>query len=305
MVTPQTGTDPGLPDRCRRSVVELCSGFPSRNARNPKVLAGARSYLQKRLQRAGVDVALHSYPTGEDEASNLVVCLTGTDWELDHLVIGAHYDTVMGTPGADDNASGVAALLELISLLRGVRLRRTIHLVFFVHEEPPYFGTRSMGSYRFAHHLKDQGTKVRLMMSLEMLGFGSNEIRQAYPFPLMRQIGGYPAAGNFLGVVGNVRTGRLTRFVRDSMRLEGGLPIHSVRAPGFLPPFFLSDHWSFWRAGYPAVMITDTAFMRNPHYHRSSDTPETLNYDFLARAVISLRAAVIALDKLPDSRKAG
>ena len=299
----QWGDEGGLRERCKRTVVDLCTGFPSRNARRQNVLVGACTYLRERVRGLRVRDTLQPYPTGEGLASNLVITQPGTEERLSHLVLGAHYDTVLGTPGADDNASAVAALLELIAKLRDTELRRTIHFVFFVHEEPPYFGTNAMGSYRFARHLKDQGTKVRLMMSLEMLGYGDGEFHQAYPFPLMKRIGGYPAEGNFLAVVGNLRTGRMTEFVRDAMRSAASVPVYSLRAPGFLPPMFLSDHWSFWKAGYRAVMITDTAFLRNPHYHRSTDAPETLNYHFLAMGVKSLHTAVFALDDLKDSRE--
>jgi Zn-dependent M28 family amino/carboxypeptidase len=225
-----------------------------------------------------------------------VVEQTGTDTSLPCLVIGAHYDTVLGTPGADDNASGVAGVLELARLLRSYRNRRTIRFVAFPHEEPPYFHTSHMGSRVYAAHLKGSSVSVGAMFALEMIGYGGTGLRQTYPFPFMRRLGHFPGDGNFVALVGNVRTRKIVRTVKAVMRSACSIGVESLVAPGFVPPLFLSDHSSFWKYGFPAVMVTDTAFQRNPHYHLPGDEDSTLNYDFLAEVVIGMHAAVVALD---------
>ncbi|HZY09789.1 MAG TPA: M28 family peptidase [Bacteroidota bacterium] len=282
----------------RRIVETLTHDFPSRSGLNPDVLSGAASYLEKEFQALKLSVESHYFSVSRPSVRNLVVTQTGRDTSKPSLIIGAHYDTVVDTPGADDNASGVAGLLELTRLLKDYPNNHTIQYVAFTHEEPPYFYTSQMGSRAYAKKLKNEHTNVHLMFSLEMIGYASDDIIQKYPFPLMRQIARYPVYGNFIGVVGNLRTSKFVRIVREAMRKGCGIDVVSLSAPGFLPPLFLSDHASFWRYGFPAVMITDTAFLRNPHYHLPSDTSEMLNYNFLSDVVMGICASVIALDQM-------
>lgn len=282
-----------------RSIVEtITHNFPSRSGLNLQVLSAASSFLEKQFQSLGYGVDSQYYPTSSIEGRNLVAIQHGRNESKSCIVLGAHYDTVPDTPGADDNASGVAGLLVLAGLLKNYPNNRTIHYIAFTHEEPPYFYTSQMGSRMYAKKLKSEHTNVHLMFSLEMIGYAGENIKQTYPFPLMRKIAGYPSSGDFIGIVGNLRTMKLLRVVRDTMRRECSIGVESLCAPGFLPPLYLSDHASFWRSGYPAIMITDTAFLRNPHYHLPTDTSETLNYDFLADVVRGIYAAVIALDQM-------
>ncbi len=227
---------------------------------------------------------------------NLAVQKPGSVEDAASVVIGAHYDSVPGSPGADDNASGVAGLLELARLLRDYENRKTLHFVAFTHEEPPYFLTSKMGSHVYARSLKKSRLPVDVMICLEMIGYGGMHVGQTYPFPLMRQIGRYPKRGDFIGIIGNLRSRKFATFIRDRMREGCAVGVERLSVPGFLPPFNLSDHASFWRHGYRAVMITDTAFQRNPHYHMASDLAETLSYEFLAEVVRGLYTAVRALD---------
>lgn len=287
-------------DRSQRIVETLARNFPSRTGMYGSNLARAAAWIEQEFLSLGYTVAFHryaSYPEGE--VKNLVVGKPGSDRKSSAIVIGAHYDSVEATPGADDNASGVAGLLELARLLRDYENRKTLQFVAFTHEEPPYFYTSRMGSYVYARSLRQSHVQLDAMICLEMIGYGGEHLRQTYPLPLMRQIGGYPRSGDFVGIVGNLRSRRLTRFIRDHMQQACSIGVASLSVPAFLPPFNLSDHSSFWRHGYRAVMITDTAFQRNPHYHLPSDSAETLNYDFLAEVVRGLYHAVRALDVAP------
>jgi Zn-dependent M28 family amino/carboxypeptidase len=212
------------------------------------------------------------------------------------IVVGAHYDTAGPHPGADDNASGVAGLLELARLLDGADLARPVELVGYPLEEPPYFSTSKMGSAVHARSLREQGVAVRAMLSLEMIGYFTDEPNsQALPLSLLRPF--YPSEGNFIAVVGRWGWGqrRLVRTVRDGMQDATPLPVHSINAPRLVPGVAFSDHRNYWQAGYDAVMITDTAFYRNPHYHAPSDTPETLDYGRMAQVVDGVRGAIATL----------
>ena len=230
------------------------------------------------------------------QVRKLIVEKIGTDPEKPCSVLGAHYDTVLDTPGADDNATGVAGLLELLRLLRDYPNKRTIRFVAFPHEEPPYFYTHLMGSRQYAKKMKQAGENVMVMLALEMLGYAGKRYPQLYPAPLMRFLVRYPKYGNFIGLVGNLKSLRMMSVVRRAMRGRGTVGVESLSAPGFIPPLFLSDHSSFWKYGFPALMVTDTAFLRNPYYHKETDTADTLNYSFLAEVVDAVYAAVLALD---------
>ena len=280
----------------RRIVRVLAEEFPSRSGLNPRALQGAAEFVEQEFRALGVSVHAHPYQARGGEVRNIVAERTGTGASLPCIVIGAHYDTVVGTPGADDNASGVAGLLELTRLLLSYRNRRTIRYVAFPHEEPPYFYTSQMGSRVYAQHLKRTNVPVQAMFALEMIGYGGPELRQTYPFPLLQRLGRYPRNGNFIALVGNMRTRRVVGTVKPAMRGACTIGVESLIAPGFLPPLFLSDHSSFWKYGFPAVMVTDTAFQRNPNYHRAGDVADSLNYGFLAQVVLGMRAAVLALD---------
>jgi Zn-dependent M28 family amino/carboxypeptidase len=283
--------------RARQRVETLARLHPSRNGVFPARLARAAAYVEQEFRSIGYEVHTQRFYVHGDEFCNLVVELPG-EQDSSVIVIGAHYDTVIGTPGADDNASGVAGVMELASLLQETSLRHSIIFVAYANEEPPYFHSAHMGSRHHARFLRDSGKHVHLMFALEMLGYADDNLKQAYPFPGLHRWGKYPERGNFIGVVGNLRTRTLARVVRDAMRSASSVGVESLAAPGFLPPLFLSDHASYWKYGSPAVMITDTAFLRNPHYHLSSDTPETLNYTFLANVVAGIAGAVQAIDAL-------
>ncbi|MGH2567036.1 MAG: M28 family peptidase [Bacteroidota bacterium] len=285
-----------ISSRARAIVTELSKRFPSRNGMNPSALHGAAEFVEEEFR--GYTVESQEYETHGVPVRNIAVVKRGLDSSKPCIVLGAHYDSVVGTPGADDNASGVAGLLELARLLKDYPNGRTIHFVAFTHEEPPYFYSAQMGSRQYARRLKKDGVQVQLMLSLEMIGYAGETMEQQYPFVFLRQLGGYPMYGNFIGLVSNLRSMRLLKVVRGAMRSGCSVGVESLAAPGFLPPLFLSDHSSFWKHGFPALMVTDTAFLRNPHYHLPGDTAETLNYDFLAEVVKGVYEVVMVLDKL-------
>lgn len=283
--------------RARRIVETLALEHPSRNGIFPERLARAAAFLQAEFRSLGYDIRLQDFTARGARYANILAELPGTT-HTSAIILGAHYDTVLGTPGADDNASGVAGVLELARLMRSMNPAHTIVFAAFANEEPPFFHSSHMGSRHHAKQLRESGGGVLLMFALEMLGYAHDGVRQIYPFPGMRRLGRYPEKGNFIAVVGNIGTRKLTRIVRDAMREGCRIGVESLSAPGFLPPLFLSDHASYWRYGFPAVMVTDTAFLRNPHYHLPSDTPQTLNYEFLAEVVAGLFAAVLTIDRL-------
>jgi Zn-dependent M28 family amino/carboxypeptidase len=276
----------------------LSTEFPSRNGLNPEVLRRASEFIEQEFQAIGFKAQSQWYPARGGDVRNLVVEKIGTEPDLSCIIIGAHYDTVLGTPGADDNASGVAGLIELARLLRSYTNRRTLRFVAFPHEEPPYFFTSQMGSRVYARQLKRDKVGVQIMLTLEMIGYGGPEMQQTYPFPFLKRFGGYPEHGNYIALVGNIRTRKIVKIVRQAMRDACSIGVESLTAPGFLPPLYLSDHSSFWKYGFSALMVTDTAFQRNPYYHRAGDTAETLNYEFLAEVVVGVRDAVTIMDRM-------
>jgi Zn-dependent M28 family amino/carboxypeptidase len=285
-----------IAERARRIVETLAGEYPSRHGSNPMVLNGAASFIEQEFISLGYQVQSQWYESDGGQVRNIVVEKSGQNPARPSIVIGAHYDTVVGTPGADDNATGIAGLIELTRLLKDHKNNRTIRFVAFPNEEPPYFFTHRMGSRQYARNLKESRERIFAMLTLEMIGYAGEGYRQLYPAPLMRILGRYPKDGNYVALVSNLRSTPLLSMVRKAMRQRGSVGVESLSAPGFIPPLFLSDHSSFWKYGFPALMITDTAFLRNPHYHSSTDTADTLNYDFLARVVDAVYAAVLALD---------
>lgn len=209
------------------------------------------------------------------------------------IVIGAHYDVAGYQQGADDNASGVAGLLELGRLLSEIRphLDHRVDLVAYCLEEPPFFGGDEMGSAVHAKSLAHQSVQVKFMLSLEMIGyFTDRKDSQAYPLDSLKYI--YPNQGNFIAVVGTLDSVALVKKVKTLMQKNSNIPVESINAPGSLPGVGLSDHSSYWRHGYKALMITDTAFFRNPNYHTAQDTIETLNFDKMAEVINGIYGVV-------------
>ncbi len=257
----------------------LSERFVPRDSKHPENLERVANYLAEKLRATTTDVELQSLRAGGNTYYNVIARfdIAEKGGSTPRVVIGAHYDSAGPLPGADDNASGVAGLLELAGLLKRSPLNHPIELVAYTLEEPPYFTSEAMGSVVHAKSLRAKGIQVSAMLSLEMIGYFSDAAgSQKYPVPGLDLI--YPSVGNFIAVAGDIKNGLLTRKVKAAMRSATPLPVHSISAPSWVPGVDLSDHRSYWSEGYPAVMITDTAFVRNFAYHTSNDTAERLDY---------------------------
>jgi hypothetical protein len=280
-------------DRLRRHVETLASEIGERHIWNPAGLAAAGEYVAASMRDAGLTVERQVFEARGASVANVIGVSDAAAASSDVLVIGAHYDSVIGTVGANDNASGVAALLELARALRSDAPATPIRFVAFVNEEPPFFLTAAMGSRQYAMRCRARGERVRAMLSLETLGcYSDRPFSQSYPIPLGFF---YPRTGNFVAFVGNLRSRALVRRCVRTFRSSVAFPCEGAALPGYLPGIFWSDHWSFWREGYPAAMVTDTALFRYGYYHLKGDTPEKLDYGRLARVVLGLRTVVLEL----------
>ena len=253
-------------------------------------LEGAAQYIEARFSDHGYEVASQRYVADQREVRNIEVTVRGREWPDSIIVIGAHYDAVDGTPGADDNASGTAALLELARRLAGSTPRRSVRFVAFTLEEPPHFWAESMGSLVYARAARARGDAIIAMLSLESLGYFSDSAgSQRYP-PVLGWF--YPKVGDFVAVVGNVQSRALVHDVVGHLRTQSAVRTVGTATLNAFPGVGWSDHWSFWQVGYPAVMLSGTATFRNPHYHERSDTPEKLDYVRLAHVVTGLERTV-------------
>jgi Zn-dependent M28 family amino/carboxypeptidase len=283
----------GLEERLRAHVRQLAGEIGERNVWRPAALAAAARYIREEWERMGYAVSAQRYAVGEQVCENLEIAIEGGCRPGRIVLAGAHYDSVRGSPGANDNASGVAGLLEIARQLRGAEPACSLKLVAFVNEEPPFFFTRQMGSSVYARAARARAEDIRVMFSLEMLGCYRDAPRsQAYPPPLRYF---YPDRGNFIAFVSNLRSRRRLRQAVAAFRAVSDFPCESLAAPAIVPGVAWSDQLAFWRAGYPAVMVTDTAFYRYEHYHAPSDTPDRLDYAPMARVVAGLARMLTAL----------
>ena len=274
-------------------VRKLAQEIGERHVFRPQSLAKARDYIRSCWEAEGYVVEAQTYEVMDVPCSNLSITLPGTRFPKQVVLMGAHYDTVRGSPGADDNASGVAALLELGRRLYVCRPGRTIRLVAFVNEEAPFFYWGKMGSVIYARAARQRNEDIRAMFSLEMLGCYNDEPRsQRYPPFLGR---GRPSQGNFIAFVSNLRSRPLLNSALAAFKASTNFPVEGTAAFSWVPGVSWSDHLSFWRSGYPALMITDTAFFRYRHYHSSQDTPEKLDYARMAAVVEGLAGMLIRL----------
>jgi hypothetical protein len=272
--------------------VTALAAFGQRNALSLHGLNGAAAFVRASFRSAGFEPQDQTFRVGQVDYTNVFAVLPGSSRSHEVVVIGAHYDTVFDSPGADDNASGVAGMLAVMRSLRESKPERTIHFVAFVNEEPPFFRTHEMGSYQYAKALHDKKTNVVAMLSVESIGFyRSTPGSQRYPAPLDRF---FPPTANFIAVVGDLRSRALAERCAAGFR-EARVPVEAAAMPSMIQEAAWSDHWSFWQFGYPGVMITDTALFRNPHYHTPEDLPGTLDYDQMTRVVGGLKVVVRSL----------
>jgi hypothetical protein len=276
--------------RLEQLVRKLSTDFADRTFDNETRLEGAAAYLESQLARLGFKVESQRFTAEGRPYRNLVVKLGPDTPEV--MVVGAHYDVAGEQPGADDNASGVAGLLELARLLKGQSFRQRVELVVYTNEEPPFFRTPYMGSAVHARSLTESGKRVSLMLSLECIGYFSDEPgSQDHPVRLLNAM--YPTTGNFISLVGFYQDGDIARQVKAAMKSASDLPVYSINAPGFVVGVDFSDHLNYWNEGYVGMMVTDTAFYRNKAYHTPQDTADRLDYRRMAKVVDGVRAVVM------------
>jgi len=271
-----------------------------RNTAHLEALNQTADYIEKQLRSYGYQVDSQWYTVAGVSVRNLGVSLQAASALVDKaplVVVGAHYDSARGAPGADDNASGTAAALELARAFRDAPAAhaKEIRFVFFTNEEPPYFRTREMGSYRYAEQLAAQNVQVEAMLAFDMLGaYCDKKGCQRYPFP---QEGIFPDRGDFIAFAGNLESGALTRKVVGIFRSQAAVPSQGISAPAGMEGIDQSDHASFWAFGYPALLVSDTSFFRYPHYHTRHDTLDKLDFRRMAGVVEGLAPVIRELAK--------
>jgi Zn-dependent M28 family amino/carboxypeptidase len=271
----------------------LAETIGERNVYHPQALSDAADYIEHQWHGLGYEVIRQSYDVEGVRCSNLEITRSGTRHPRDILLIGAHYDSVIGSPGANDNGSGVAVMLEMARRFADVEIDRTVRFVAFVNEEPPFFFRGQMGSMIYAKAARKRRDNVQLMASLETVGYYSERPgSQHYP-PLFKYF--YPDRGNFIAFVSNLRSRRMLRHFAAAFRQHSQFPAEHVATVSWLPGVAWSDHVSFWRCGYRALMVTDTAFYRYPHYHAPSDKADELDYGAMAAVTEGLNRAVMSL----------
>lgn len=295
---PLTPKESLLRDALQQDLQTLATKIGQRNFLYPQGLVTAADFLKASLAEVGYEVKQQAYTIDNQTYANVEVEIPGTNRADEIVIIGGHYDSVNFSPGANDNGTGAAATLELARLFAGKKPTRTLRFVEFVNEEPPFFWTETMGSFVYAKRCKQRNEKVVAMLSLETMGYYSDEIgSQKYPAPLSLL---YPSQGNFIGFIGNIASRRLVRDVVSSFRQHTQFPSEGAALPNKIPGVGWSDQWSFWQQGYPGIMVTDTAPFRYPYYHAVEDTPDKINYDRLARVVAGLERVIADLSGLNE-----
>lgn len=287
------GTSPIKPARLvevktlEKHVKMLASGFYPRDYTSAG-LAETADYIEKSMIESGLRVERQWYAVDGKNFCNIIAKHDGVG---PMVVVGAHYDAGEKTPGADDNASGVAGILELARIVAKGKPENKIELVAYCLEEPPFFRTQHMGSYVHARRLADSGEMISGMVALEMIGYFSDaENSQKYPIPVLDWI--YPSKGDFVAVVGDIQSTGFLRKIKRKMKMGSNVPVWSISSPGILPGIDFSDHLNYWEFGWPAVMVTDTAFYRNPNYHTPADTYATLDFNKMAKVIDAVYYAV-------------
>lgn len=282
------------PSRLQAHVHKVSVELAPRDESHIENLDRVAAYIKNEFSQTTTFVSEQAYRVQGKSYRN-VIARFGPESE-ERIIVGAHYDTAGPLPGADDNASGVAGLIELAGLLGRQQPPLQVELVAFTLEEPPYFRTTGMGSSVHAQSLRQQNVRVRAMFSLEMIGcFSDAPNSQRFPAGVLGAF--YPSTGNFIGVVGRLRDWSLVRRTKAAMRNASPLPVYSINAPIFVAGVDFSDQLNYWHAGYDALMITDTAFYRNRNYHTAQDTEEKLDYQRMAMVVEGVYAAVIDLSR--------
>lgn len=288
-----------LEERLFLHVDRLAGLIGPRTLQRPTSINAAISYIRSQWEQSDYQVIEETYDAMGDTATNLIAETPGSRRPQEVILLGAHYDTVPETPGADDNASAVAVLLEVARLLKDHIGKRTVRYVAFACEEPPYYHVELMGSQHHAREARLRDEKIVGMLCLEMVGyFRDDDGSQLVPDKIPKWIRGvFPKRGNFLAAVGNLRSWQLVYHFRRGFKRGTKMPLFSIALPEVIREIRMSDNSSFWDQGYPALMLTDTSFLRNPHYHQPTDTPDTLNYGTMAQVTLGVASAMKRLLK--------
>ena len=289
-------TIPGKNDKLRREIFKrardhvyfLSKDLGERSLREYDNLNHAGYYIKDYISEFGYHAHEEKYEVEGKDVANIIVEIPGTDLANEIIIIGAHYDTVEDSPGADDNGSAIAGLLEVYRLLSPHRYRRTIRFVAFTLEEPPHFSSENMGSMVNATNCRKRNENIVLMICLEMIGYGGRDRKQRFPIPEMKKTYAHLSHGDFMAVVALPSSGRYAQLWRDKYNSHADVKIHDFVGPASIPGLDLSDHRSFVHNEYPAIMLTDTGQYRNRNYHTRDDLPESLNYWFLADNIMNI-----------------
>jgi len=293
ILPPLTQQQVALRDALQRDVEKLAVDIGERNYSYYQKLEASADFLEASFATSGYKVQRQEYKIGKMPFYNIEVEILGRDRPEEIVVIGAHYDSVVGSPGANDNGTGAAAVLALARAFAGKQTSRSLRFVEFVNEEPPFFQTPQMGSVVYANRSRDRNEKIVAMLSLETIGYYSDTPgSQLYPAPLNTI---YPLTGNFIGFVGNTASGELVQDVVGSFRRHAKFPAEGAALPEYLTGVGWSDQWAFWQIGYPGVMVTDTAVFRYPYYHTQNDTPDKIDFDRTAQVVDGLEKVIANL----------
>lgn len=272
-------------DRLSRDIEHLTKRFPDRHFLNADSLNWASEYIYRELESFGLRPEYQSFEVGGEVYRNVRVLLGPSTAE--RIVIGAHYDVCSTTPGADDNASGVAGLLELARqlYLAEANLQRRVELVAYTLEEPPTFGTDKMGSAFHAKMLKEEGVPVVLMIALDGLGYFTDE-PNSQKAPVIRGRAAIASdRGNFIAIIGKRDESAIVERLKGIFEDVTDLPVESVAVHSLVPGANLSDHRNYWANGFRAVLVTDTAYLRNPHYHAKTDSLATLDFERMQKVI--------------------
>ncbi|UCF00490.1 MAG: M20/M25/M40 family metallo-hydrolase [Planctomycetota bacterium] len=295
---PLTADQLALRDQLRNDVETLARQIGERNIWKYTNLTAAADFIENSLNQIGYKTSRQNFSADGKTCSNIEAELKGSSQPDRIIIIGAHYDTVLGSPGANDNASAVAANLALARHFKAQSPTKTLRFVFFANEEPPFFQTLQMGSQHYAKACRQKNENIIAMLSLETIGYYTDEHKtQNYPPPLSLF---YPSTGNFLGFVGNLSSRKLLYKAIASFRDNCKFPSEGGAFPSFVPGITWSDHYSFWQQNYPAIMLTDTAPFRYPHYHGHEDTVDKICFDHLAIVTSGIKTIIYGL-LAPDS----
>ena len=292
-IPPLTTQEILIRDAVRRDVEKLAGEIGERNFIQYQKLESAAKFLETSFQAAGYQVERQGYKIDDRFYYNIIVEITGEKNADEIVVVGGHYDSVVGSPGANDNATGAAGVLALARMFADKKPNRTLRFVEFVNEEPPFFWTANMGSLVYAKRCRERNENIVGMLSLETIGYYSDaKDSQKYPAPLNLF---YPTAGNFIGFIGNPGSSKLVREAISSFRNHAEFPSEGAAIPDTLPGVGWSDQWSFWQHNYPGLMVTDTAPYRYPFYHTAEDTPDKVNWERTTKVIVGLEKVVADL----------